>query len=135
MDELQAAMLAVKIDYLDAENERRREIAEYYCAKIKNPLVTLPRLPENREEHVWHLFVVRCGERDGLREYLAENYIQTLIHYPVPPHKQACYPELNALSLPVTELIHREVLSLPISPVMTEAEVEKVVGAVNGFRG
>jgi dTDP-4-amino-4,6-dideoxygalactose transaminase len=134
MDEIQAAMLGVKIDFLDAENRRRSEIAEYYCAHIDNPRVTLPQLPAERAEHVWHLFVVRTADRDGLQKYLAEHGVQTLIHYPIPPHKQACYRQWNHLSLPVTEQIHREVLSLPISPVMPQTDLERVVEIINRFR-
>lgn len=134
MDEVQAAMLGVKIDFLDGENEVRRKIAEYYCAHIDNPLITLPQLPERREEHVWHLFVIRCAERDELQKYLADNGVQTLIHYPVAPHKQRAYGEWNEMSFPITEQIHREVLSLPISPVMTQSDVERVVELVNKYR-
>lgn len=135
MDEIQAAMLAVKIDFLEAENRRRREIAEYYCEHINNPLIVLPQLPEEPQEHVWHLFVVRAQDRDGLQKHLADSGIQTLIHYPVPPHRQAAYKEWNGCSYPLTEQIHREVLSLPISPVMTAEEVEQVVERVNAWNG
>lgn len=133
MDEIQAAFLAVKIDYILKENQRRREIADYYCKHITNPKIILPQQPANPEEHVYHLFIVRTKERGDLQQYLANNGVQTLIHYPIPPHKQACYKEWNTLSLPVTEQIHNEVLSLPISPVMTEEEVEKVVDLMNNF--
>jgi dTDP-4-amino-4,6-dideoxygalactose transaminase len=126
-------MLGVKIDYLDAENDRRREIAQYYCKHITNEKITLPRLPESREEHVWHLFVVRTPDRDRLQKYLADNGVQTLIHYPIPPHKQAAYRAWNERSYPITEQIHREVLSLPISPVMPQADVERVVELMNRF--
>ncbi len=133
MDEVQAAILGVKIDFLDEENERRRKIAEYYCTNIKNSRIILPQLPENREEHIWHLFVVRTADRDELQKYLADNEIQTLIHYPIPPHKQAAYGEWGAMSFPVTEQIHREVLSMPISPVMSQNDVEKVVEVINRY--
>ena len=133
LDEMQAAVLDTKLKYLDAENDIRREIASYYIASIKNPLIVLPKQPESSESHVWHLFVVRTPNRDRLKQYLADNGIQTLIHYPIPPHKQEPSPQLKGLSLPVTELIHREVLSLPISPVLTADEVQKVVDVLNNY--
>ncbi|MEI6679697.1 MAG: DegT/DnrJ/EryC1/StrS family aminotransferase [Mariniphaga sp.] len=142
LDEIQAALLRVKLPRLDADNNRRKEIADYYCAHIKNDKLILPItsaswrtqfLIPNFLSHVWHLFVVRTSNRDKLQAYLAENGIQSLIHYPIPPHKQLAYKELNNLSLPITEEIHNEVLSLPISPVMKDFEVERVVDAVNGF--
>lgn len=134
LDEIQAAVLSVKLKYLDAENEKRRKIAGFYLGHIKNPAVQLPQIPENSKEHVWHLFVIRTKERDRIREFLSENGIQTLIHYPIPPHKQKAYKELSNKSLPITEKMHREVLSLPMSPVLTEEELEKVVECVNQFR-
>jgi dTDP-4-amino-4,6-dideoxygalactose transaminase len=130
LDEIQAAILSVKLDGLDRDNQRRRDIARKYHASIKNPKIQLPALlPENG--NVWHLFVVRCADRDGLQRYLADHDIQTLIHYPIPPHKQEAYKEWNGLILPVTEQIHREVLSLPISPVMTDSEVSTVIRVIN----
>ena len=134
MDEIQAAFLSAKIKYLDAENEIRRKIAEYYLANIKNEKIILPIPETHKDAHVHHLFVVRTKERDKLQAYLIENGIQTLIHYPIPPHKQACYSEWNKLSLPITEQIHNEVLSLPISPVMTEEEVKNVVEYINKWK-
>lgn len=133
LDEMQAAVLSTKLKYLDAENDIRREIAHYYMASITNPLIILPQQPENSENHVWHLFVIRTADRDRLKHYLADNGIQTLIHYPIPPHKQEAYPQLKGLSLPITELVHREVLSLPISPVLTADEVQKVVDILNNY--
>jgi len=133
LDELQAGYLSVKLPSLDSENMRRREIAERYISGIKNKLITLPELPENGNEHVWHLFVVRCARRNELQQFLLENGIQTLIHYPIPPHKQTAYSEWNHLKLPVSEVIHNEVLSLPISPVMTDEEVEQVMNILNQF--
>lgn len=132
LDEMQAALLRVKLKHLDAETERRRDIAAAYAAGIKNPAIVTPALP-SREEHVWHLFVVRCSRRAELQKHLADRGIQTVIHYPVPPHKQRAYADYNTLSLPLTERIHDEVLSLPISPVMTDAQVSEVVAAVNAF--
>ena len=130
LDEIQAAVLDVKLKYLDADNARRREIAVYYRKNITNPRIRLPKVYDEMA-HVWHLFVVRCDDRDGLARYLEENGIQTNIHYPTPPHLQGAYEELKDGSYPITETIHREVLSLPISPVMTEGEVKKVVEVVN----
>ena len=131
MDEIQAAFLSVKLKYLDVENEIRRKIADYYLKNIKNERIILPLQLENLQSHVYHLFVIRTKERNKLQTYLAENGIQTLIHYPVPPHRQECYKEWNNVSLPVTEQIHNEVLSLPMSPVMTEEEVKQVIRVVN----
>jgi dTDP-4-amino-4,6-dideoxygalactose transaminase len=133
LDEMQAAVLHSKLKYLDPENKRRRAIAEYYIQHINNPKVTLPALPKNSKEHVWHLFVVRTKNRDGLQNYLNENGIQTLIHYPIPPHKQVAYKEMNALSLPLTEQIHHEILSLPMSPLLTDVEVLKICSVINQF--
>ena len=123
----------VKLKYIDSENTRRREIAERYWAEIKNPNIILPELPAERMEHVWHLFVIRTKERQKLQNYLTENGVQTLVHYPVPPHKQEAYKELNHLSFPITEYIHKEVVSLPMSPVMTEDEVTLIIEAVNTY--
>lgn len=132
LDELQAAILSVKLGGLDKDNRRRREIADMYRQRITNRRITLPKA-QREEGHVWHVFVVRCEERDQLQAYLAKEGIQTLIHYPTPPHKQEAYREWNHLCYPITEKIHREVLSLPISPVMTDEEVDLVIDTVNGF--
>ena len=137
LDEIQAAVLRVKLRRLDADNQRRREIAQYYQDHITNPEITLPFcLPPVAccLDHVWHLFVIRTLQRDKLQAYLIENNIQTLIHYPIPPHKQLAYKEWNKLSFPITETIHNEVLSLPISPVLTESEVKSVVQIINKFQ-
>lgn len=133
LDEIQAAWLGVKLPHLDADNQRRREIAAWYCAEIKNPLVELPQGP-NDESMVWHVFAVTCSHRDELQKYLTNNGIQTVIHYPIPPHKQPCYAEWNGWNYPITERIHREIISLPISPVLTDDEADEVIAAVNGFR-
>jgi len=133
LDEIQAAVLSVKLKYIDSENQRRKEIAEKYLCGIKSPKLVLPQNPEDKNEHVWHLFVIRTSEREKLQNYLLEKGIQTLIHYPIPPHKQAAYKEWNELSFPVTEKIHEEVLSLPISPVLTNEEVETIIAALNDF--
>lgn len=132
LDEIQAAILRVKLRHLDESNKRRKEIATYYLKEIKNPEITLP-LVLDYTDPVWHLFVVRTKERDRLQRRLADNGIQTLIHYPIPPHKQKAYKEWNNKRLPITEKIHNEVLSLPISPVMDNKSVKKVVKSLNEF--
>jgi dTDP-4-amino-4,6-dideoxygalactose transaminase len=139
MDEIQAALLDVKLKYIDVENQRRREIALYYCENISHPYIILPTIDyrlrtTNSEGHVWHLFVIRSIERDRLQQYLTDNGVQTLIHYPIPPHKQGAYVLMNELSFPVTEKIHNEVLSLPISPVMEMEEVKEVVRVLNEWK-
>lgn len=132
LDEIQAALLDVKLPHLEKDNTRRREIATYYRNHITNPLITLPQ-PYTEEAHVWHVFAVRTAERDRFQQYLADNGVQTIIHYPTPPHKQPAYAALNNLSYPVTEQIHREIISLPISPVMTDEEAQEVVRVVNAY--
>ncbi len=133
LDEMQAAVLDVKLKYIDAENARRREIAERYIAEINNDKITLPSLPADPNEHVWHLFVIRTKKRDALQKHLENNGVQTLIHYPIPPHNQKAYKFWNHLSFPLTEQIHQEVLSLPISPVMETEEVDYVIELLNKF--
>jgi len=132
LDELQAAFLSVKLKDLDADNARRRAVAAEYNARIRNPAIILPQ-SITPNAHVWHLYVVRCSERNRLQHYLAEHSIQTVIHYPIPPHHQQAYSEWANISYPISEQMHAEVLSLPISPVMTSAEVESVIDAVNSF--
>lgn len=133
MDEMQAAFLNVKLKYLDQENEIRRGIARLYSEEIKHPEIIVPEI-HTATDHVYHLYVVRTKQRDALQEYLAQKGIQTLIHYPVPPHKQVCYKELNQTNLPVTERLSKEILSLPISPVMNRSEIDYVIHTVNCFR-
>jgi dTDP-4-amino-4,6-dideoxygalactose transaminase len=133
LDEIQAAILNIKLKYLDSETQKRRTIAKKYLDEIKNPLITLPII-KNEINHVWHVFVIRCKTRNELQEYLLEKGIQTLIHYPIPPHKQEAYKELSNLELPITEKIHEEVISLPISPVMTKKEVEKIINVLNNYK-
>jgi dTDP-4-amino-4,6-dideoxygalactose transaminase len=129
---MQAAFLRVKLKYIDADNSRRREIARRYCQEIKNPAVKLPVVRASEDSHVWHLFVVRVSNRDAFQKKLAEQGIQTAVHYPIPPHHQQAYAkELSHLKLPLTEALHREVVSLPISPVMSEAQVSVVISATN----
>jgi dTDP-4-amino-4,6-dideoxygalactose transaminase len=133
LDEMQAALLRVKLRYLDNEIEKRREIAEYYLEHIKHPQLFLPTLT-CKQNHVWHLFVVRTQNRDALQNYLQLNGIQTLIHYPIPPHKQQAYKEWNGYNYPISEQIHDEVLSLPISSVQSLEDSKKVVGVINEYK-
>lgn len=132
LDEVQAGFLSIKLTYLEADNNRRCAIANRYIKKIKNAAIQLPDY-SGGGDHVFHLFVIRCKERDRLQEYLKQNQIQTLIHYPIPPHKQLAYSEYEQLFFPITEAIHNEVLSLPISPVMTDDEVDRVITVLNNF--
>ncbi|MGY1877612.1 DegT/DnrJ/EryC1/StrS family aminotransferase [Pseudomonas reactans] len=132
LDEIQAAILSVKLRYLDSQISRRREIAARYISEITNPLIKLP-VSTLSEQHVWHLFVVRCETRDTLQLFLSENGVETLIHYPTPPHKQLAYPELSSLILPLTEKIHREVLSLPIDSTMSDQQVSTVISMLNAY--
>jgi dTDP-4-amino-4,6-dideoxygalactose transaminase len=134
MDEMQAAVLRIRLKGLDEDNARRRKIALYYLKTIRNEKITLPEPPRDPENHVWHLFVITTKERDRLRQYLLDNEIQTQIHYPIPPHKQECYKEYNGLSLPIAESLADEVLSLPISPVMNEEDVRKVARIVSDWK-
>lgn len=132
LDEIQAAILSVKLLGLDKDNERRKEISKYYRENIKNSKIILPKCYDEKS-HVWHIFAIRTTARDELQEYLKENDIQTLIHYPIPPHKQPAYKEWNNLCYPITEEIHKTILSIPISPVMEDDEVNKVTEIINGF--
>ncbi|MHA3893212.1 DegT/DnrJ/EryC1/StrS family aminotransferase [Acinetobacter sp. GXMZU3951] len=137
LDEIQAAMLDIKLKYLDQETQHRRQIASLYLNGIKNPLIQLPLNNINAEtymQHVWHLFVIRTSQREALQKHLNKQGIQTLIHYPIPPHKQQAYKEWNDQSYPLTEVMHQEVLSLPLSPVMSEKEAKVVIDAINGFK-
>lgn len=133
LDEIQAAVLSVKLKYLDTENNRRKEIAKRYLTEIVNPKTVLPHHKTEENSHVYHVFVIRTENRDELQKHLEENGVQTLIHYPTPPHHQEAYSYLKELQLPITEKIHNEVLSLPISPVMTEDEVSTVIQTLNSF--
>ena len=133
LDEIQAAVLDVKLKYLDSDNAKRKEIAQYYLQNIKNPLISLPQT-YSENSHVWHLFVVRVKDRARFQNYLNDNGIQTIIHYPIPPHKQECYKELNHLSFKITEQIHSEIISIPISPVMSDSQIQKVVEAINSYK-
>lgn len=132
LDEIQAAVLDVKLKHLDSDNNKRREISKYYRENIKNSKIILPDTYDEKS-HVWHIFAVKTQNRDEFQKYLTEKGIQTIIHYPTPPHKQGAYKEWNNLSFPITEEIHNTILSLPISPVMTDSEIEKVVEVVNEY--
>ena len=133
LDEIQAAILDVKLKYLNKDNLRRKEVASYYLTHINHPEVILPEV-NNWDAHVFHLFVIRSSHRDDLLQYLNNKGIQALIHYPVPPHKQKAYKDWNNLHLPVTEKIHNEVLSLPISQVITDEEVTKITECINAYK-
>ena len=133
LDEIQAAVLDIKLPHLDADNSRRRQIAQYYRQNITNPQIILPQVYDEKA-HVWHIFAIRTPNRDQLQQYLSDKGIQTLIHYPTPPHQQEAYKEWANLSLPITEEIHKTILSLPISPVMTDAETQKIVEVINAWK-
>ena len=132
LDEIQAAMLRVKLRYLDEELKKRREVANYYLNNINNEKIILPQIIE-QENHVWHLFVIRTEKRNELQKYLSDQGIQTLIHYPVPPHKQAAYREWNSLKYEITETIHNTVLSLPLSPVQDLKTTQQIIKSINDF--
>jgi len=133
LDEIQAAILRTKLKRLDADNQKRIAIAKFYFENIRHQSIITPEVKDNGE-HVFHLFVIRSTKRDELQKYLADNGIQTLIHYPIPPHKQQCYQEWNHLSLPISEKIHNEILSLPISPIMPVEEAKEVVQTINNWK-
>lgn len=137
LDELQAGILRVKLKKLDYENHNRRKIAYLYLNGIKNPNIQLPKTSKNNVlkelNHVWHLFVIRSKKRNELQEYLKKHCIETIIHYPIPPHKQKAFEIYNSFDLPITENIHQEVLSLPIYPYLTKLEVNKIISVINKF--
>lgn len=136
LDEIQAAMLDIKLQFLDQEVQHRRQIADLYLTEIVNPLIQLPLEQidaEQYNQHVWHLFVIRTKHREALQKYLAEHGVQTLIHYPIPPHQQQAYKAWNALSFPISEQIHAEVLSLPMGPTLGIEEAKKIAQLCNGF--
>lgn len=133
LDEIQAAVLDVKLKYLIEDNAHRKEVAKYYIKNINNPLITLPdTLPY--ESNAFHLFPILCEKRDELQKYLEENGVGTVIHYPIPPHKQECYKEWNEMSLPITEYIADHELSLPIGPAITMDDVAFVTNLINKFK-
>lgn len=134
MDELQAKILSAKLPLLDAENARRKAVARLYDEGIRTPLVRVPYASAPEADNVYHIYPLRSHWRDQLRSHLASCHVDTLIHYPVPPHRQACFPEWRSLRLPVTEAIHAEELSLPCHPALTRGEVETIIQCVNSFR-
>lgn len=139
LDEIQAAMLSVKLKHLDTEMAQRRTVADAYTRGINNPLIALPTQAfqdnvNDTESHVWHLYVIRCEHRAELQKHMLDNGVQTLIHYPIPPHKQQAYKSLSSLALPTSELMHEQVLSLPMGPTITAEQVERVIAACNSFQ-
>lgn len=130
IDEIQAAVLDVKLLYLDDENNRRKKIASLYINKVQNPLI---HLPLSERDSVWHIFPVFCERRDELQQYLRENGVETQIHYPIPPHKQQCFKEWNQQSFPITEQIHSQELSIPCHQAMTKEEVDMIIDLLNSF--
>ena len=130
IDELQAAMLDVKLKYLETENQRRKQIASIYINKVKNPLIYIP---QSERDCVWHIFPVFCERRDELKQYLGSHGVETQIHYPIPPHMQHCYSRWNSISLPVTERLSREELSLPCHQMMTDKDAEMIAEIINLF--
>lgn len=133
LDEIQAAVLRVKLKYLDADNALRRSIAMQYIEHIDNPLLTLPST-DYCHRSVHHIFPVLCSERERLQQHLLNHGIQTMIHYPIPPHRQQCYADMGLKSLPITERIHREELSLPLNPTLQQEEIEQIIEAANSFK-
>ncbi len=132
LDEIQAAMLRVKLRHLTTETVRRQQIAKSYRCNISNPLIILPQV-EEESAHVWHLFVVRCEMREALHKHLSERGIQTLIHYPIPPHKQQAYSAYVNMSLPFTEMLHQQVLSIPLDPTIADEQIASIIAAMNEF--
>jgi len=132
LDELQAAFLRIKLRSLDGCNQRRREIANFYLTHIRNEAVILPKVLSEKA-HVWHVFVLRVRQRDHFQQYLVNAGIQTLIHYPIPPHKQEAYKEWSDESFPISELLHQQVISIPISEVITDNERDKIIEKVNSY--
>ena len=132
LDEIQAAFLNVKLNNIEKDILERRRVANYYLDNIKNKSVILPEVL-NEEGHVWHLFVIRINNRDEFQKYLDTNGVQTIIHYPIPPYKQKCYENMNSISFELTEKIHNEIVSLPISAVLTSEEINKIVNLINSF--
>lgn len=133
LDEIQAAVLGVKLKHLDADNAKRKDVARRYIEGIKNPALVLPNVPDFNA-HAFHIFPIRTKRRDELQKYLADNGVQTIIHYPIPPHRQECYKEWNGLSFPITERLADQELSLPMSPVMTDEEVNEVIRLLNEWK-
>lgn len=133
LDEIQAAVLNVKLSHIDEDNSKRKRVAQYYISNITHSEIILPKV-YNWDSHVFHIFTIRTKNRDQLQAYLLENGVQTMIHYPIPPHKQACYKDWNKISFPITEQIHNEELSLPMSPVISDIEYKQVVELINSWQ-
>ena len=136
MDEIQAVILSTKLKHIDIDNQKRRDAAHFYCENIKNKNIILTRISSqinSEKDHVWHLFVIRTKNRDALQKHLFKMGIETLIHYPIPAHKQECYKEFNNLTYEITEQIQNEILSIPISPVLEQNEIKKIVNGINTF--
>jgi dTDP-4-amino-4,6-dideoxygalactose transaminase len=133
LDEIQAAFLRIKLKYLKEQNEHRKAAADYYLNNIHSDKIKLPAPSQDGKDNVWHLFPILCSSREALQKHCEENDIQTLIHYPIPPHKQKAYKELNSLKLPITEQIHCKILSLPISPIIKESELKQICEVINRF--
>lgn len=133
MDEIQAAVLDVKLRHIDKDNARRKEVARMYIEGITNPRIVTPTV-KDWDAHVFHIFPILADNRDALHDYLADNGVQTISHYPIPPHKQECYSDWNSWSFPISERIHAQELSLPISPVITDEEVNEVIRLINAWQ-
>ena len=139
LDEVQAAILLAKLPHLDSWNARRQEIASRYCAEIRNPLVRVTPIPANPKSHVWHVFPVFCDRRDELQKFLKERGIETLIHYPIPPHKQEAFAgaatrgELRHGPLPIAEELANTELSIPMGPSLADDQVAYVIESINAF--
>ncbi len=136
LDEIQAAMLSVKLKHLDTEIAHRRKVAQAYLGGITSPAIVLPAIQSSLscEAHVWHVFVIRCEQREALQKHLLEHGVQTLIHYPIPPHQQQAYKERNIESYPMSEMIHQQVMSLPMGSTVTDEQVAQVILACNSFK-
>ena len=133
LDEIQAAILDVKLKHLDEDVKLRKEVAKKYLSGITNPKIKLPKIFD-WDQHVFHIFTVLTEDREGLQKYLTEKEIGTNIHYPIPPHKQECYKEWNNMSFPVTEKIHQQELSLPMSPCLTDEQIQYVIDTLNEWK-
>jgi dTDP-4-amino-4,6-dideoxygalactose transaminase len=132
LDELQAPLLSVKLKTLDADNAYRQSVAKRYLSEIKNERIILPNA-DGGAAHVWHLFTIRTQERERLQEYLKKEGIETVIHYPIPPHQQPAYSDWNELSFPISEEIHATILSIPVSPIISEEDVSAIITSINAY--
>ncbi|WP_139958420.1 DegT/DnrJ/EryC1/StrS family aminotransferase [Flavicella sediminum] len=132
LDEIQAAFLSVKLKSLEGDNDKRRAIAAHYLTSIKNPKLLLPKFSGGKD-HVFHIFTILTEERDNLKKYLLDNGIESMIHYPTPPHKQQAFQEWNTLNFPITEQIHKQTLSIPLNPILETFEIEKIINTLNRY--